>query len=104
MIYWIITEQFGKGDLRWYGLVQFFPIVAIPLMLGLYKSTFKQWKEVGVIFLLFAIARLFEKFDTETYNFLNEIISGHSLKHLFMAGAGYEIVVLLRHRLYISIN
>ena len=99
VIYWIVTEHIGKGDLRWYGLVQFFPILAIPLMLGLYQSTFKQWKKVGLIFLLFAIARLFEKFDKETYNFLNEIISGHSLKHLFMAAAGYEIVVLLRHRL-----
>ncbi len=99
VIYWIITEQFGKGDLRWYGVVQFYPIVAIPIMLVLYKSTFKHWKEVGLIFLLFAIARLSEKFDAEIYNFLNEIISGHSIKHLFMAGAGYEIVVLLHDRL-----
>ncbi len=60
VIYWIITEQFGKGDLRWYGVVQFYPIVAIPIMLVLYKSTFKHWKEVRLIFLLFAIARLSE--------------------------------------------
>src|SRR5262249_28215724 len=31
--YWAWTEQHGAGDLRAYALVQFFPLVAIPLML-----------------------------------------------------------------------
>lgn len=99
VVYWIITEHEGNGDLRWYGMVQFFPILAIPVMLRLYNSTFKHWKQIALIFLLFGIARISEMFDKEIYNLLNEIISGHSLKHLFMAAAGYEIIVLLRYRL-----
>jgi len=39
VIYWIITEQAGKGDLRWYGMVQFFPLIAIPLILWMNKSS-----------------------------------------------------------------
>ena len=33
VIYWHWTEQRGAGDLRLYALVQFYPLVAIPLML-----------------------------------------------------------------------
>ncbi len=99
VIYWIMTEHKGHGDLRWYGLVQFFPIVAIPVMLWLYNTTFKYWKQIAIIFLLFGIARISEIFDKEIYDLLNQTISGHSLKHLFMAAAGYEIIVLLRYRL-----
>jgi len=39
VIYWIITEQAGKEDLRWYGVVQFFPLIAIPLILWMNKSS-----------------------------------------------------------------
>ncbi|TKK66328.1 hypothetical protein FC093_17245 [Ilyomonas limi] len=33
VVYWITTEQAGKGDLRWYGMIQFLPLIAIPLLL-----------------------------------------------------------------------
>ena len=33
--YWHLTEQRGAGDLRLYALVQFYPLLAIPLMLWL---------------------------------------------------------------------
>lgn len=104
VIYWIITEHTGNGDVRWYGMVQFFPILAIPVMLKLYNSTYKHWKQIALIFLLFGIARISEMFDNEIYHLLNEIISGHSLKHLFMAAAGYEIIVLLRYRIKDTIS
>jgi len=99
VIYWAITESTGNGDLRWYGMVQFFPIVAIPLILVLYKSSFNLWKEIVPIFIFFGLAKITEKFDKETYHLLSNTISGHSLKHLLMAAAGYEILVMIRNRL-----
>ena len=33
VIYWYITEQAGQGDLRPYALVQFLPMVIIPMVL-----------------------------------------------------------------------
>lgn len=95
VIYWAFSESIGHGDLRWYGMVQFFPILAIPLILVLYKSTLVPWKEIILIFIFFGLAKLTEKFDKEIYNLLHSIISGHSLKHLLMAAAGYEIVVMI---------
>jgi hypothetical protein len=96
VIYWILTERVGKGDVRWYALVQFFPIIAIPLLLWLYKSPFNYTKQIVWMFLFFGLAKLAERFDGEIYNFLHQIISGHSLKHLLMALAGFEIVSLVK--------
>ena len=98
VIYWITSEHAGKGDLRWYAMMQFYPVIAIPLILILYKSPFNQAKEVIPIFLLFGLARLCEKFDKEIYYFLRNTISGHSIKHLLMAAAGYEIIKLMQRR------
>ncbi|MCW3108120.1 MAG: alkaline phytoceramidase [Segetibacter sp.] len=98
VIYWILSERAGKGDLRWYGMVQFYPIIAIPLILFLYKSSFNYWKEMIAIFIFFGLAKLAELFDKEIYHLLSGTISGHSLKHLFMVAAEYEIVVLMRRR------
>jgi len=33
--YWTRTESLGRGDLRFYYLVQFYPLIAIPLLLAL---------------------------------------------------------------------
>jgi hypothetical protein len=99
VIYWIVTEHDGEGDLRWYGLVQFFPIIAILLILILYKSAFNYKKEIILIFLFFGLAKLCESFDREIYNLLSNTISGHSLKHIFVAAAEYEILLLIRKRI-----
>jgi hypothetical protein len=104
VLYWIITEAEGRGDLRWYAFVQFFPILAIPLILWLYKSPLKHGKEVIPIFLFFGLAKLTESLDEQIFELTNRIISGHSLKHLFMALAGFYIVKLVRRRTGFMLN
>lgn len=98
VIYWIWTENVRKGDLRWYGLVQFFPGVAIPLILLIYKSTFNDLREILLLFVFFVLAKLAEMFDKPVYHLLNNIISGHSLKHLLLVGAQIQIVRMVENR------
>jgi Alkaline phytoceramidase (aPHC). len=38
VLYWNYTESIGRGDLRLYGLVQFYPMVVIPAILLLFSS------------------------------------------------------------------
>lgn len=102
VLYWAITEYMEKGDVRWYALVQFFPIMAIPLLLWLYKPSFNYTKEIVWMFLFFGLAKLCESFDKAIYHLFNQIISGHSVKHLFMAAAGYEIVIIVKKSLGIK--
>lgn len=96
VIYWAISEGMDNGDLRWYGMVQFFPVITIPLILILYRSSIQFRKEIFFIFFFFGLAKLCEKFDKEIYHLLSNNISGHSLKHLFMVIAGYKIIVTMR--------
>lgn len=97
-----MTEQVGRGDVRWYGMVQFFPIFAIPLMMWMYRSSFNYTEEIVWMFLFFGLAKLGETFDKAIFNFLGNTISGHSLKHLLMTAAGYEIVLLMKRKVSIQ--
>ncbi len=102
VIYWKITEHANHGDLRWYGMVQFFPVIAIPLMLLLYKSSFDYHKQVIPIFIFFGVAKFAEMFDKEIYQMLHDTASGHSLKHLLMVAAEYGMVILISRRVKLS--
>ena len=80
----------SSGDLRLYGWVQFFPYLALPLLLLLckprYSGTF-YWVAAAA---LYALAKLFELYDHAVYS--NFILSGHTLKHLFAAAACFAVL------------
>jgi len=80
--YWHYTEALGKGDLRFYILVQFLPLLLIPIIILLFQqnktTSFYYW----LIIFAYTIAKLFETFDSEIFLFTNQI-SGHTIKHLF---------------------
>jgi hypothetical protein len=97
VMYWYYTETLGKGDLRIYGLVQFFPVLAIPLIIWLYRSHYNYVKDIVPIYFFFGLAKLTEALDEEIFELL-QVISGHSLKHLFMAISGAFIIVMIKRR------
>lgn len=84
-VYWQLTEQAGRGDLRPYGLVQFLPIVLIPLILWWFKPRAHNEKYIWGLIGAYALAKLTEQFDVQFYRALGWTVSGHSLKHLFAA-------------------
>lgn len=84
--WWIRTEMLGAGDLRFYGLVQFLPMLLIPMMLLLRPA---QWLRAGWLWAglgAYLAAKLAEYFDATIYTGL-VFVSGHSLKHLLAAVA-----------------
>lgn len=98
VIYWQQSEMMGEGDLRLYGLVQFFPMVAIPIILLLFPRY--SYTPAGPILWALAwyvCAKLFEYFDTEILNLLSNFISGHTLKHLAATAALICILRMLMH-------
>jgi hypothetical protein len=96
VIYWAVSESTGEGDLRWYGMVQFFPVLAIPLILILYKPSFELKKRIILILLFFGVAKVTERYNYELYQLFKHRISGHSLKHLFMICAIWTIILMMR--------
>ena len=86
LIYWIETEAKGAGDLRWYGLVQFLPVLLVPVICWLFpKSRYTKGGYIAAMILLYALAKLFEQFDFQIYALAGDMISGHTLKHVTAA-------------------
>ena len=84
VLYWNWTELQGRGDLRAYGLVQFLPMLLIPLMMLTGKGGGLRapwlWGTLGA----YVLAKLAEHFDAAIYA-ANGLVSGHSLKHVLGA-------------------
>lgn len=92
VIYWQVTESQGQGDLRFYVIVQFFPILAIPIILMTFKSSFSQISGYWWLLVMYIVAKLFEHFDETVHQWLI-VISGHSIKHI---AAAIGVYLLLR--------
>jgi hypothetical protein len=79
--YWYWTELQGAGDLRAYALVQFLPMILIPLILLLYPGKRLKTVWLWMTILAYSLAKITEHLDLVLYNHLT-YISGHSIKHL----------------------
>jgi hypothetical protein len=96
VFYWAWTEAQGRGDLRPYGLVQFLPVVLIPLLLVLFPA---RWIRSGWLcgaFGLYVAAKLLEHFDRQVFAATG--MGGHALKHLAAAAAALCIILAVRTR------
>lgn len=74
--YWVMTE-----DLRLYALVQFYPILSIPVVLILFRSEKTSPKGFWLLLLWYIFAKLFEHFDHQIHDSIY-LMSGHPLKHV----------------------
>jgi len=83
VLWWHYTETIGVGDLRFYGLVQFLPMLLVPLIFFLFpsKETQKIWTHFAWIIGWYILAKFLEHYDTQILEFTHTI-SGHSLKHI----------------------
>ena len=97
VVYWHLTELYGTGDVRVYGLVQFYPMVAVPLMLALFPPRYTHAHAFWGLFGAYGIAKMFEIFDADVLA-LNGFASGHNLKHVFAALGLWALVGMLRKR------
>ncbi|HSZ72510.1 MAG TPA: ceramidase domain-containing protein [Cytophagaceae bacterium] len=94
--YWEYTELHGHGDLRAYAIVQFLPMLLIPLILWLFHQTHLPSRNIIPIFLCYAIAKSCEYFDEEI--FYLSVISGHTIKHLFASVSTYYMIKWTLHK------
>ena len=85
VFYWAWTEQHGVGDLRPYGVVQFLPIVLMPLLLLLFPGSPGSAKWLWYTFAGYVVAKIAEQLDETIYAALG--LSGHSIKHFISSVA-----------------
>jgi len=97
VLYWHASEQRGAGDLRLYVLVQFLPMLLIPLLLLFYPRPRHYLPYVLAMLGLYAVSKIFEFLDGEVFA-LGEIVSGHTLKHVLAAAAPACLLPMLWRR------
>jgi hypothetical protein len=96
VLQWYWDELHGRGDLRIYAAVQAYSAIALLLAL-LLPPRYTRSRDFAVVFGFYLLAKIFETTDRQIYS-LGHIISGHTLKHIAAAAAGYWILRMLRLR------
>lgn len=96
VLYWQWSELRGDGDLRFYAAVQVYAILILLLAL-LLPPKYSRGSDFAVVVGFYVLAKIFEEADRQIFA-LGHVVSGHTLKHLAAAAAGYWILRMLRKR------
>jgi len=97
VIYWAMTDSAHQGDLRPYAVVQFLPMLIMPLLLLFREGVFSPVRGYWQLGLCYFLAKIAENLDAELQS-LFICISGHSLKHLLAASGLLLLAVSYRQR------
>ncbi len=92
VVYWAWTD-----DLRPYAIAQFFPLLAIPLLLALFPARFTRGGDMLIAIGFYVLAKVLEEMDHAIFGHLH-VVSGHALKHLAAALGACWVVRMLRRR------
>jgi len=99
VLWWHYTETQGAGDLRLYILVQYYPMLLIPMILILFPAAGyrRGVPQLVRVVIWYVIAKACDLLDRGIYVFTG-FISGHTLKHLAAAAATFYLVRLFQSK------
>jgi len=97
VVYWIATERAGAGNVLPYALLQAYAVFILLLMAVLHPSRYTRASDLYFIFGWYVLAKLLELFDGLVLAH-SHVVSGHTLKHLAAAAAGFVVCYMLTHR------
>lgn len=96
VVQWHLSVQQAAGDLRFFGAVQLYAMLALLAAL-LLPSRYTGTTDLLWVIVFYAIAKVTELADRQIFS-LGHLISGHTIKHLFAAASGYWILRMLQKR------
>lgn len=98
VLWWHYTELQGHGDLRFYGLVQFYPVLFIPVLLWLFYDPAHRPAILSLAWVViwYGVAKVAEVLDRPIYEAVG--ISGHTVKHLAAAVSTGYLVQMFRRK------
>ena len=100
LLYWHYTEPLGRGDLRFYAFVQFFPVILLPVALWLFPDyRYVPGRYIAWVFAWYGLSKVLEHYDAQVFGLLGYTISGHTLKHLAAATSAFVVLRMLSSRL-----
>ncbi|MBE0616608.1 MAG: ceramidase domain-containing protein [Proteobacteria bacterium] len=93
VVWWAYAD-----DLRLYAWVQLAPVIAIPLVLALFRGTYTdrlRWLGAGACYVA---AKTAEQMDGALFHATGGLLSGHSLKHLLAVSGLVCLYAMIRIR------
>ncbi|MDP3085847.1 MAG: ceramidase domain-containing protein [Rubrivivax sp.] len=84
VVYWLLSERAGAGDLRAYAVVQFYPLLLMPLLMGLFAPRYTRGGDLLLVLALYLAALAADRMDRVVFA-AGGWLSGHTLKHLLAA-------------------
>lgn len=96
VLQWHESELHGAGDLRFYAAVQAYSALVILLSL-LFPARYTHRYDLALVAVFYTLAKVLEFFDKPIFAALG-VVSGHTLKHLAAAAAGYCILRMVQKR------
>ncbi|MBI1275554.1 hypothetical protein GC177_06245 [bacterium] len=96
--YWDYTESLGRGDVRPYAFIQFFPMLVIPFLLLCTRPRYTGSTCLYFTLGWYAASKLLEHFDHQLFALTDGTVSGHTLKHLAAAMGVAFVVQYIRQR------
>ena len=97
VIYWRITERAGVGNVLPYGILQGYSVIIVLLLAALSPSRYTRGNDLYWVFGWYVLSKILETFDAQVLD-LGGVVSGHTLKHLAAALAGYTVCYMLMRR------
>lgn len=91
VFYWYATESLGQGDLRWYALVQFLPMILTLAILLMFKVEGLNKQKLLLVLAWYGLAKILEMADLFLLD-MTSVVSGHSLKHVAAAIACFYVI------------
>jgi hypothetical protein len=97
VVYWRVTERAGVGNVVPYAVLQAYAVVAVAWLAVLHPSRYTHGNAIYAVFAAYVLAKVLEHFDHELYA-LGGVVSGHTLKHVAAAVAGFVVCRMLLSR------
>jgi hypothetical protein len=97
VVYWIVTERMGAGNVLPYALLQGYAVIVLLLMAALLGSRYTRANDLYWIFGWYVLAKLLESLDAQVLA-LTHVVSGHTLKHVAAAVGGLVACRMLVRR------
>lgn len=93
VLYWNLTD-----DLKIYAWVQFFSSGLLLIVIFLYKPNTYKTKYLIIAFVFYTLSKISEHFDHTIFSGTNDVISGHTIKHLLAGIATFYFFLLLKYK------
>jgi hypothetical protein len=96
VLQWYASEVGNAGDLRFYAAVQVYSGLVLLLVLS-FPARYDRDKDFALVIVFYVLAKILELLDKPIFA-MARLVSGHTLKHLTAAAAGYCILRMLQRR------